>query len=89
MRELTEKEWYYVFDNGVIPVITSYQIQPKDGFQPYWHPEKFKQNCPPDVKAYMIRKFLELKQRGYSNERIGKMLYNLPYVKQYNTPSKQ
>jgi hypothetical protein len=86
MRILTEKDWYNVFDNGVISVITSYQLQPKDGFGRYWHPESFRKNCPPDLKAYMIRKYLELKRRGYSNERIGKILYNLPYVKEYNTP---
>lgn len=86
MRELTEKDWLNVFDNGVIYVITDFQIQPTESYDRAWYPQSFKENCPPEIKAYMIRKFLELKKKGYTNERIGKLLYILPFVKEYNIP---
>ena len=89
MRENNGKDWSKVFNNGVIYVITSYQILPKDGLKSAWYPESFKQNCPPEKKAYMIQMYIELKRRGYDEVRIGKMLYNLPYVKEYNTPDTQ
>jgi hypothetical protein len=85
MRELNDKDWLRVFDIGVISVITSYQIQPKDGEGREWYPESFRNNCPLDKKAYMAAKYLELKKRGYDELRIGKTLFNLPHVKKYNT----
>ncbi len=88
MRELTEKDCINIFDNGVICYITDFQIQPSESYQRAWYPEMFKQNCPPEKKAYMIQKFLELKRRGYDELQIGKVLYNLPHVKEYNAPKK-
>ncbi|WP_455393087.1 hypothetical protein [[Eubacterium] cellulosolvens] len=89
MRELDEKDWLKIFDYGVISVMTSYQIQPKDGFRCAWYPESFKQNCPPEKKADMCHRYIDLKIRGFDDAWIGRMLFNLPYVKHYNIPNKK
>lgn len=88
MRELSEKDWYRVFDKGVICAITDFQIQPTECFERGWYPQSFKQNCPPELKSYMIQKYLQLKKKGYTNEQIGKLLFSLPNVKEYNIPNK-
>jgi hypothetical protein len=89
MRELVEKDWLTLFDMGVISVITTYQIHPIDGCGPYWFPESFRQHCPPEIKARILQKYLELKKIGYNEIEIGKRLYKLPYVKKYIIPNNQ
>lgn len=86
MREKKNLDWSTLFDNRVISVITTYQIQPEVSDCRTWYPESFRQQCPDEKKFDMTKKYIELKRIGYNEIEIGRRLYKLPYVKNYNTP---
>ncbi len=87
MREEDDLDWLSIFDDIVICIISDYQIQPQEDHEGPWYPASFKEQCPPEKKFDMTKKFLQMIKRGYDKIEIGRRLYQLPYVKEYNTPT--